>query len=279
MLPRVFWYCYEVSRNQWREPADLRRIQEKRLKEIIHHAYYNVPLYHEKFDAQGIKPEDIQSLEDLQGLPCTTKKEVRANLPHKSLARGFDLKDCVQVSTSGTSGGPMPVFYDTRFMDYCMAAWRTRKRCAIGVKPWQKVMEITYSGPAVAPKKDRNQELPRTKRRSQGRESLGPIVHLLHGRQRSVTIQSDASEVLTLLLKFDPKLVIGTPSYFRLLAEAMADRGVESLGDRVVRTEGEVTDAETRRYLEAAFKCKVYDEYSSWDSGNGAWQCSRREGY
>jgi phenylacetate-CoA ligase len=174
----------------------------------------------------------------------------------------------------------MAVFYDKRFMDYCMAAWRYRKRLAIGVKPWQKVMVIGYDWP-IAPKKDQDQsgEMARMRRKSQGRSSLGPIVHLLRGREKTVTVGSDANEVLTQILKFDPKLIRGTPSYLRLLVEAMAERGIEGLGDKVIRTEGEVTDEETRRYLESSFKCKVFDEYSSWDFGNGAWQCTEREGY
>ncbi|MGD0318460.1 MAG: hypothetical protein ABSB56_02030 [Nitrososphaerales archaeon] len=250
------------------------------MRDITTHAYNNVPLYKEKFDAQGIRPEHIRSLEDVQKLPFTTKQEVRDGIPDRSMARGSDLGDCIRASTSGTSGGPMAVFYDKRFMDYCMAAWRFRKRLAIGVKPWQKVMVIGYGG-LIAPKKDQDQsgELARMKRKSQGRESLGPIVHLLRDREKRVTVGSDANEVLTQILKFDPKLIRGTPSYLRLLAEAMAERGIEGLGDKVVRTEGEVTDEETRKYLESSFKCKVFDEYSSWDFGNGAWQCTKREGY
>lgn len=280
VLHRVLWYCYELSRNQWLGPVELKQLQEKRLRDITNHAYNNVPLYKEKFDAQGIKPEHIRSLEDVQKLPFTTKQEVRDGIPDRSVARGSDLGDCIRASTSGTSGGPMAVFYDKRFMDYCMAAWRYRKRLAIGVKPWQKVMVIGYDG-LMAPKKDLDQsgEMARMRRRSQGRASLGPIVHLLRGREKTVTVGSDANEVLTQILKFDPKLIRGTPSYLRLLAEAMADRGIEGLGDKVVRTEGEVTDEETRRYLESSFKCKVFDEYSSWDFGNGAWQCTKREGY
>jgi len=280
VLRRVLWYCYELSRNQWLGSVELEQLQEKRLKEIVNHAYDSVPVYKEKFDAQGIKPEDIRSLEDLRKLPFTTKQEVRDGIPDRSIARGFDLGNCIRTSTSGTSGGPMPILYDKRFMDYCMAAWRFRKRLAIGVKPWQKVMVIGYGGLA-APKKDQDPsgEMARMKRKSQGRESLGPIVHLLRGREETVTIGSEANEVLTQVLKFDPKLIRGTPSYLRLLAEAMAERGIESLGDKVVRTEGEVADEETRRYLESSFKCNVFDEYSSWDFGNGAWQCTKREGY
>jgi phenylacetate-CoA ligase len=280
VLHRVLWYCYELSRNQWLGSVELKQLQEKRLRDITNHAYNNVPLYKEKFDALGTKPEDIRSLEDVQKLPFTTKQEVRNGIPDRSMARGSDLGDCIRASTSGTSGGPMAVFYDKRFMDYCMAAWRFRKRLAIGVKPWQKVMVIGYGG-LIAPKKGQDQsgEMARMKRKSQGRESLGPIVHLLRDREKRVTVGSDANEVLTQILEFDPKLIRGTPSYLRLLAEAMAERGIEGLGDKVVRTEGEVTDEETRRYLESSFKCKVFDEYSSWDFGNGAWQCTKREGY
>jgi phenylacetate-CoA ligase len=153
MLARVLWYCYELSRNQWLRTVELRQLQEKRLRNIVKYAYNNVPLYREKFDAQGIKPEYIRSLEDIQKLPFTTKQEVRDGIPDRSLAIGFDLGNCIRASTSGTSGGSMPVFYDKRFMDCCMAAWAFRKRLAIGVEPWQKVVVIEYGGPTV-PKKD-----------------------------------------------------------------------------------------------------------------------------
>jgi len=278
VLHRVLWYCYELSANQWLGPVELKRLQERRLREIVRHAYDKVPLYKEKLDAQGIKPEEIKSLDDIRKLPFTTKQEIRDGIPDRSIARDYHLEDCVRASTSGTSGGPMPVYYDRRFLDYCMAAWRFRKRQAIGVKPWQKVMVIGYGG-LVTRRKNQGEEIQRKERKSHGRESLGPVANLLRGRERTVTIASDAKEVLTQMLEFDPKLIRGTPSYLRLLAEAMAERGIEGLGDKVVRTEGEVADEETRKFLESSFKCKVYDEYSSWDFGNGAWQCTKREGY
>jgi len=280
VLYRVLWYCNELSANQWLRPVELKQLQERRLREIIHHAYHRVPLYKEKLDARGINPEEIKSLEDIRKLPFTTKQEIRDGIPDRSIAKSYRLEDCFRASTSGTSGGPMPVYYDRRFLDYCMAAWRFRKRLAIGVKPWQKVMVIGYGG-LVARKRNQNQaeEMPRKKRKSHGRESLGPVVSLLRGREKTVTIATDANEVLAQMLMFDPTLIRGTPSYLRLLAEAMTEKGMEGLGDKVVRTEGEVSDEETRRYLESSFKCRVYDEYSSWDFGNGAWQCTRREGY
>jgi len=85
--------------------------------------------------------------------------------------------------------------------------------------------------------------------------------------------------VLTEILRFRPKMVCGNPSYLRLIAETMADKGIESLDLKAVRSEGEVLDEFTRRFLESSFKCTVFDEYSTWDFGQGAWECKRREGY
>ena len=95
MLPRVLWYCYQSSRNEWLKPSELRKLQNRRLKAIIRHVYNNVPLYRKKFDAQGIRPEDIKSVEDLPKLPLTTKQEIRNGFPDQSIARGYDLKNCV----------------------------------------------------------------------------------------------------------------------------------------------------------------------------------------
>jgi len=277
MLQRVAWYCGELWRNQWLGPAELGRLQERRLREIVLHSYSNVPLYKRKFDAQGIKPGDIRSLDDLQKLPFTTKDEVRDGIPDRSIARGLGLEDCIRASTSGTSGPGMPVYYDRRFWDYCIAAWIFRKQWAIGVEPWQKVLIITYEGPK--PDHVGIERTAESKGSTRGRVGLGPAVRLLRGRRRTAGITTDADEVLTDMLRFDPKLIRGSPSYLRLLAEAMAERGVGGIAGKVVRTEGELTDHETRRHLESSFNCRVYDEYSSWDCGNGAWECAKREGY
>ena len=44
---------------------ELRAHQLQRLKWSVSHAYENVPLYRQRFDAAGVHPEDIQSLQSL----------------------------------------------------------------------------------------------------------------------------------------------------------------------------------------------------------------------
>lgn len=280
MLLRVLWYCYEFSRNQWLKPAELKRLQEKRLKAILKHVYENVPLYHQKFESVGVKPADIKSIEDLPKLPFTTKQEVRSGIPDQSIAKGYDINKCVEMSTSGTTGGPMPVFYDKRFLDYCMANWYYRRIRAIGANPWDKIMLVEYGMPQPnILHDDQGERGYESKRKSMGRIALGPIVSLLRRRRRRVYITYTADHALAEMFKFQPKLVDGNVSCLRLIAEAIVDRGIEDIRPKVVRTNGEVVDEFTRRFLESSFKCEVFDEYSTWDFGHGAWECTRREGY
>ena len=59
--------------------------KETRLREIVEHAYNNASAIQEKFDRAGVKPSDIQTVEDLSRIPITTKDDLlklqRANPP------------------------------------------------------------------------------------------------------------------------------------------------------------------------------------------------------
>ena len=67
-------------------------------------------------DEKGVKPEDIQSIDDLHKLPFLTKADLRDAYPYGLL--GADLKDCVRIhSTSGTTGRRVVAFYTQNDID------------------------------------------------------------------------------------------------------------------------------------------------------------------
>jgi len=63
---RIYHHLKWLQRTQWKSPAELRELQEKRLRAIIFHAYYNIPFYHKKFKDAGMTPNDIKTIEDLK---------------------------------------------------------------------------------------------------------------------------------------------------------------------------------------------------------------------
>ncbi len=91
-------------------------LQLKRLQEVVKKAYENVPYYRIKFDQEGVIPEDIQSLEDIEKLPFTTKSDLRDAYPFGMFAVNTD--DIVEVhTTSGTTGKPTVSGYTRKDID------------------------------------------------------------------------------------------------------------------------------------------------------------------
>src|SRR5262249_21914678 len=59
----------------------LRELQLTRLKATLKRAYERVPHYRKKFDAAGVKPRDLKTLEDLAKFPFTAKADLRDTYP------------------------------------------------------------------------------------------------------------------------------------------------------------------------------------------------------
>ena len=81
-------------------------IQNERLRAVVKHEYENVPVYRERMDAAGVKPEDIRTIEDMRYLPFTEKTDLRDQFPYGLLA--VPKKEIVRIQgSSGTTGKPI----------------------------------------------------------------------------------------------------------------------------------------------------------------------------
>lgn len=95
---------------------ELEKLQLRRLKETVYRVYAFVPAFKEKMDQAGIKPDDIQALEDIRRLPFTTKQDLRDNYPFGLFA--LPMSEVVRIhSSSGTTGKPTVVGYSRRDID------------------------------------------------------------------------------------------------------------------------------------------------------------------
>ncbi len=91
-------------------------LQLRRLRETVNRSYAFVPAYKEKMDATGVKPDDINSLQDLKKLPFTTKQDLRNNYPFGLFA--LPMSEVVRIhSSSGTTGKPTVVGYSKKDVD------------------------------------------------------------------------------------------------------------------------------------------------------------------
>ena len=107
-------YWHEDIETMSRE--DMKKLQGERLVKQVHHVYEHVPYYRDLMDKKGVKPDDIQSVDDLHKLPFLSKADLREAYPFGLLA--VPLSDCVRIqSTSGTTGKRVVAFYTQNDVD------------------------------------------------------------------------------------------------------------------------------------------------------------------
>ena len=95
---------------------EIKKLQSEKLKKQVAHVYENVPYYRDLMDKAGVKPSDVNGIEDLHKLPFLTKADLREAYPYGLLAK--PLKECVRIqSTSGTTGKRVVAFYTQHDVD------------------------------------------------------------------------------------------------------------------------------------------------------------------
>jgi len=126
--------------------ANLEERQLKGLQWTVNHAYNGSAAYSEKFDALNLKPNDIQSLEDLRLLPFTSAEDLSEGYPFP--LRSVPMRDVVRIHTSsGTTGKRKVLCYTqkdindwTHFFARCFElaglTVEDRVQIAVGYGPW-----------------------------------------------------------------------------------------------------------------------------------------------
>lgn len=188
---------------------EMRALQSERLIQLVNHVYNHVAFYRKRMDDTGVKPSDIQSIDDIVKLPFTYKTDLRDNYPFGLFA--VPMKDIVRVhASSGTTGKPTTVGYTKNDIEN----WReVVARCltmaGIGA---DDIMQISYGyglftgGLGV----------------HYGAETTGCSVVPISG--------GNTRRQLQLMSDFGSTVLACTPSYALHLADALAENGY-SLAD------------------------------------------------
>ena len=89
---------------------EMRALQSERLKQLVNRVYANVEFYRKRMDEIGVKPSDIETIDDIVKLPFTYKTDLRDYYPFNLFA--VPMKDIVRIhASSGTTGKPTTVGY------------------------------------------------------------------------------------------------------------------------------------------------------------------------
>jgi phenylacetate-CoA ligase len=96
--------------------SEMRRLQSQRLAEVVEYADQRQPFYKREFEAAGVTPHDIRSVDDITLLPITHKQDLRDNYPFGLFAVPRRELNRIHAS-SGTTGKPTVVGYTKDDLD------------------------------------------------------------------------------------------------------------------------------------------------------------------
>ena len=238
----------EVPAGRWLHPieqapiSELQALQLERLQWSLAHAYAHVPTYQQLFDAAGVHPSDVRSLDDLQRFPFTSKTELRDNYPFGMFAVPLEQVARVHAS-SGTTGKPTVVGYTKSDLDMWSHVFQ-RSLVASGVRPGD-VVHVAYgyglfTGGLGA---------------HYGAEQFGCTVVPASVGQTARQVQ--------LLVDFDADVLCATPSYALVVADEFRKQGIDpaSTSLRVGIFGAEPWSEAMRAELEEAFGIDAVDIY------------------
>lgn len=185
---------------------EIAALQLERLKWSLRHAYEGSAFYRQKFDAQGVHPEDLTSLADLAKFPFTVKTDLRDTYPFGMFA--VPREKLVRLhASSGTTGKPTVVGYTRRDID-TWADLVARSIRASGGRAGD-IVHIAYgyglfTGGLGA---------------HYGAERLGCTVVPVSGgmTERQVTLITD----------FRPRVIMVTPSYMLSILDQFRRAGID----------------------------------------------------
>ena len=253
-------YLVEFRKNQWLKTPELERIQEKKLRAIISHAYHNVPFYHKLFDSVGVKPDDIKTVDDLSMIPIITKSQVR-HAGNDIIAKGINLNKCEKDRTSGSTGEPLTIVFDKKYIElYRMVHGRTllENGCRLFR---DSIASITA--------------------RCHSQDESKSLLQYIGLRKRyCISVYEDTSNQIRLLKKIKPDVLMGYPSSIKLLAMAVQEKDIKEIHPRLVFSAAELLDTDTRKLINSIFGVDMIDYYGSMEgSGMMAWECREHSGY
>ena len=240
---------------------EMKVLQSEKLVKQVKHVYENVAYYRDLMDKKGVKPEDIQSIDDLHKLPFLTKADLRDAYPYGLLAK--PLEDCVRIhSTSGTTGRRVVAFYTQKDVDLwedCCA----RAIVAVGGSK-KDVCQVAYGYGLFTGGAGLNG----------GSHKVGCLTLPMSSgnTERQIQFMNDLSATI----------LCCTPSYAAYIAEALKEMGYkpEDIPLKAGIFGAEPWTEEMRKGIEEALGIKAYDIYGLTETtGPGvSFECSEQTG-
>ncbi len=254
----------ELNESQWwpREKLDALRLH--RLRQTVHLAYDHTPYWRNLMDKNGIRPSDIQALEDLKRFPLLEKQTLREQ--REEMVWQEEGKRVQLVRTSGSTNEALE-FYTSSTREAHINAARMRGHEWVGIRRGDR--EMYYWGSPV--------ELSKQDRLKNFRDWL-----INDGLTNGFEITPDRLRgYYQHWLEWRPQCLFGYPSTFVLTVTICEALGLDlkqlkKRGLQVIATTSEMLSDVDRQLIGDGFGVPVCDSYGLREGGLVGHECEHQ---
>ena len=236
------------ERYECMDREELAQLQLERLQATVNRCYKNVPFYRRQLEELGVEPEGLQSRDDLQRLPMTTKADLRRSYPYDMVA--VPLREVVRFHlSSGTTGSPTVIAYTANDLQHWTEL--VARNLTAGEITREDVVQIFFGYGLFSGGFGLHQ----------GAEAIGASVLPVS--------EAELPQQVKIMQDFRSTALIGMPSYALSIAEAMEQAGLEanSLSLRVGLFGAEPWSEERRAEIQRRLHIRAYDIYGLSEMG------------
>lgn len=249
-----------LMKSQYWTREEIDSYQNSRLRSLITHAYKNVPFYYELFKDMGVKPEDIQTKDDLLKLPVITKNDLK-RAKSKHLAKNIHKKNLVYCSSSGSTAEPFQ-YYSTREAESFLTASAIRAWYWMGYRLGDRYVKVSMN--------------PRNSKIKKLQDMINNCTYVSSN-------QLDGSEferISEKIFSTDPLFLRCYPVPLLFLARQIKEENINYEGKRLIaiNTTGSTLHNNVRKEIEDIFNVRIFDSYSC-EGGAVFSQCSENSYY
>lgn len=266
MITRDVEHYYEtLLKTQWLGPAEVKELQDEKLRRLVRHAYRNVPYYRSRMQELGLRPEDIRGQDDLHKLPMLTKDEVRRHLYFDIMSENHDKSQVLRIATSGSTGEPFICYADRAQLEFRWAAtlraqeWTGYRFGDPTVRLWHQTLGMSKSQIA--------------------RERADAIL----SNRTFIPIFEMSDENLEKMVRTieeaRPVLLDGYAEALDFLAHYLKSRNHLGVRPRAIMSSAQTLPLSSRRVIQEAFGCEVFDKYGSREFSGIAYECEAHAGH
>ncbi len=241
---------------QYKPIDEIRKIQNRKFKDLINHAKHNVPYYKGKLDG-------VHDISDLHKISFLTKEKINKN---NHLLKSVNLNEdrFAKNSTSGSTGKSMNFFSDTK--NFNTKAATVRGNSWAGLRYGEKVFKLWGAERDIEKNKSLYKKM---KHNYLEKIKVFSTYHMS---------KDDMDNYIQEFNRYKPVVVISYPTPLYHLATHVKNNNI-----KIWKPKGIVTSSETlfpfqRELIEQIFSAKIFNRYGSREFGHIAAECNKHDG-